>query len=101
MKELVGLEIKVVVDGVGQVAGTLVADQRDIILVKGKDGKVARIPKSHIAMFVPEKEPKGASIGLHVLYCENIQMPCQGVQYIKAGEGFTRTDFDKFMGACP
>jgi hypothetical protein len=100
MKNLVGMGIKVAVDGVGQVAGTLISETHDLIFVKGGDGKIVRIPKGHIAMFVPDREPKG-SVGLHVLYCENRKTTCQGVQYIVVGEGFKNSDFDKFMAACP
>ena len=99
MKKFIGIELTVAVAGMGTFKGILLADMRDRILLKGSDGKVTRIPKSQIAMFVPEKEPDGSS-SIYVLFCDNREIGCPGVQYIVAGEGFKQSDFH-FMKACP
>jgi len=101
MRKLVGGRIKMVVVGVGPVSGVLMADEKDIVYLRGDDdGSLTRIVKRHIAMFKPEKEPEG-SASAYVLFCENKAARCPGVQFVVSGEGFRKADFDLFMGPCP
>lgn len=101
MREFIGHSVKVAVEQLGVVDGTLVDDRESMILVKGKDGKITRIIKSKICGFLPTDFEPFEYVAFHVLFCENKRMPCPGVQYIKEGDGLSRRDMEVFVGPCP
>lgn len=101
MREFIGHTIKVAVESLGFVEGTMVEDKPTMILVKGKDGKITRIIKAHICGFHSTDFEPYEYVPFHVLYCENKRMKCPGVQYVKEGEGFNRNDVEVFVGPCP
>lgn len=101
MREFIGHSVKVAVEQLGVVEGTLVDDRQSMILVKGKDGKITRIIKAKICGFLPTDFEPFEYVAFHVLFCENKRMPCPGVQYVKEGEGFSRSDVEFFVGPCP
>lgn len=99
MKDLIGIKVQFLVDGM-KLEGVVVADRTDRVLVKGADNKITRIPKSHISLFVPEKEPE-AHVPLQLLACNNPETGCPGVQYVVEGDNLTRPMFEAFMKPCP
>lgn len=101
MKQYIGTQMEFVVEGIGQFRAKVVADRRDMVLVKGeKDQFARRIIKSKIISFMPlEKTDDDAN--LLVLKCDNPTINCPGVQYVKEGEGFSQKDFKTFMSGCP
>lgn len=101
MREFIGHKVKVAVENMGAVTGTLVDDRPSMILVKGADGTITRIIKAHICGFLPTDFEPFEYVAFHVLYCENKRLACPGVQYIKEGEGFARSDVEVFVGPCP
>lgn len=101
MKQLVGKQVEFVVEGIGRFQAKLVADRRDMVLIKGeKDRFARRIIKSKIVAFMPLEETDD-DINLLVLRCENPTNNCPGVQYVKEGDGFAQKDFQTFMQGCP
>jgi len=82
------------------VAGVVVGDRKDRVLLKGEDGNVTRILKSHVVMFIPDEEPEAFEPVL-VLHCENASINCPGVYFALDKPGFNQADFDVFMGQCP
>lgn len=101
VREFIGHKIKVATRSMGAVEGLLVDDRKDMILLKGNDGKIFRIIKTDIGCFVPMDFEPFEFVPFHVLFCRNKRMPCPGVQYVKEGQGFTRKDLDEFVGPCP
>ena len=100
MKKYIGIEVKFIVNNLGAVNGVVVGDARDRVLVRGSDGEVVRLIKQHIIAFTPNTEPK-SSLPLNMLFCENVHTKCPGVQFVHQGNGFTQSDCDGFMDACP
>jgi len=101
MKDYIGTQMEFVVEDMGQFRAKLVADRRDMILVKGeKDSFARRIIKSKIISFMP-LEKTDNDVNLLVLKCDNPTNRCPGIQYVMEGEGFSQKDFNVFMGACP
>jgi hypothetical protein len=101
MREFIGHKIKVATRAIGIVEGLLVDDRSSMILVKGSDRKITRIMKSDIGSFMPMDFEPFEYVPFHVLFCENKRMPCPGVQYIKEGDGFSKSDVEDFVGPCP
>lgn len=101
MREFIGHVVKVAAEVIGVVEGTVVDDRPSMILIKGKDGKITRVLKSKMCSFQPVDFEPYKYVPFLVLFCENKKMPCPGVQYIKEGDGFTRTDVETFVGPCP
>jgi hypothetical protein len=99
MKDLVGIRVKFLVDG-AKVEGVVVQDRPDRVLVKTDDGKIPRLIKSKVSLFVPETEPE-EFIPLQLLYCQNAETKCPGVQYVAEGEKLTNAAFVVFMEPCP
>jgi len=100
MKEFIGKEVIFRLDGLAEsVKGTVVADKKDRVLVRGSDGKVARIPKSKIVIFTPVSEDE--YIPIHVMACENKDIRCLGVRCMKVGNTPMETDYEAFMKPCP
>ena len=101
MREFIGHKIKVATRAMGIVEGLLVDDRPSMILVKGSDSKITRIMKSDIGSFMPMDFEPFEYVPFHVLFCENKRMPCPGVQYIKEGDGFSKSDVEDFVSPCP
>ena len=99
MKDLVGIRVKFLVDGV-KVEGVVVQDRADRVLVKTDEGKIPRVIKSKVSLFIPETEPEDF-IPLQLLYCQNAEIKCPGVQYVAEGEKLENASFTAFMGPCP
>jgi hypothetical protein len=100
MKDLIGIKVKVFVDGV-KVEGVVVADRPDRVFIQSEEGKPAvRIPKGRISFFIPDKEPEEFTPVL-LLYCQNKDKKCPGVFYTQKGAVLTRKSFEVFMGPCP
>ena len=100
MREFIGHSIKVAVESLGMIEGTLIDDRPTMILVQGKDKKITRIIKAKICAFLPNDFEPVEFTPFHVLYCENKRTSCPGIQYIKEGEGFSRQDIELFAGPC-
>ena len=112
MKEFIGKRVKFGLEGMPPFTAIVVGDQRDVILVRCLKkteesvepvpvGGVIRLVKTKVTMFEPMDGEPVEVTPLHVLYCENSQAGCDGVQFIHAGEGFTRKDVEAFMAPCP
>lgn len=101
MREFIGHSMKVAAEVLGIIEGVLIDDRPNMILIKGKDGKITRVVKAGIKGFVPNDFEPVDYKPFHVLFCENKKLGCSGVQYIKSGEGFTQSDLDVFMSPCP
>ena len=101
MREFIGHTVKVAVEALGLVEGTLIDERQTMILVQGKDKRITRIIKAKICGFLPTDFEPMEFIPFHVLYCENKRMSCPGVQYVKEGEGFSRQDVEMFVSPCP
>jgi hypothetical protein len=102
MRPFIGHLMKVLADNFpGPVEGIMIEDKPNMILLKGKDGKVVRVVKSHISGFVPMDSEPTDYIAMHMLFCENKGKSCLGVKYIKEGSGVAAKDYEEFMGPCP
>ena len=99
MKDLIGIKVKFLVDGV-KVEGIVVADRPDRVLVRTANKDVVRVIKSRVSLFTPEKEPE-EFIPLQLLYCRNSEIRCPGVQYVVEGEKLSNPMFAAFMEPCP
>lgn len=99
MKDLIGIKVQFLIDGM-KLEGVVVGDRTDRVLVKDATGKINRIIKSHISLFIPEKEPS-AHIPLQLLACSNAEIQCPGVMYVVEGEQLKRSMFEVFMKPCP
>ena len=99
MKNLIGIKVQFLVDGV-KVEGVVVADRPDRVLVRTADGKIPRVIKNKVSIFIPEREPEEI-IPLQLMYCQNTEMGCPGVQYVVEGEKISRSMFEVFMSPCP
>ena len=102
MRQFIGHTLKVLADNFPTpVEGIMVEDRTDRISLKGKDGKITRVVKSHISGFTPMDFEPFEFVPFHVMYCENERMKCPGVQFIKEGAGVAQSEYDQFMGPCP
>jgi hypothetical protein len=102
MREFIGHVLKVIADNFpSPVEGVMVDDKPNMILLKGKDGKITRIVKSHISGFIPMDFEPFEFIPFHVMFCENEQARCPGVQYVKEGAGVAASEYEQFMAPCP
>jgi hypothetical protein len=101
MREFIGHKVKVAVEVIGVVEGTLVDDRPSMILIKGGDEKITRVLKAKICSFMPIDFEPFKYIPFLVLFCDNKKTSCPGVQYIKEGDGFTKNDVETFVGPCP
>ena len=101
MRSFIGHAVKVATRSLGVVEGTMVDDRQSMVLVQGKDKKITRILKQDIGAFLPTDFEPFEYVPFHVLYCENERLKCPGVQYVKEGEGFSRSDVEVFVGPCP
>ena len=118
MRELTGKMVHFNIQGMDEpLIGMLVSEAKDMVYIrveretitnKGgaetyhKEGPVIyRQPKGKIINWFPlEDEPKDFQ-PFHVLFCENRGINCDGVQYVKQGEGFSQADINDFMEPCP
>lgn len=102
MRKFIGHVLKVLANNFpGPVEGVMVEDLPNMVLLKGKDGRVTRVVKSHISGFTPMDFEPTDYVPLHVLYCENTADGCPGVKYVHAGEGVAMKDHEDYMGTCP
>jgi hypothetical protein len=102
MRQFIGHTLKVLADNFpSPVEGIMVEDRTDRILLKGKDGKVTRIIKSHISGFTPMDFEPFEFVPFHVMFCANEKIGCPGVQFIKEGPGVAASEYEQFMGPCP
>jgi hypothetical protein len=89
----------------GEFLGEGQGDEAGTVLVKDKEGVVWRVPKGKIGLFtyVDSKEETAIFVPFLVLRCSITQpsTKCSGVQFIKEGSGFKRSDFGLFMDDCP
>lgn len=101
MKQFVGKKLIFVISEFGKVTAKVVADRKDMVLVKGENDQYPwRIIKNKIIAFQP-MEPVDDDVNLLVLQCENPSIGCPGVKYVKEGDGFTQRDFAAFTNPCP
>lgn len=103
MKDYLGKEVVVMVDGQDPVKGTLVQDMKHRVLIKGGNNKIARIFKNKIVGFIPSKEEDEAYKDVDVLSCRNSSIGCKGVKYFIAlnGKNPETSDYNSFMQDCP
>jgi hypothetical protein len=102
MREFIGHIIKVIANGFpSPIEGVMVEDRPNMILLKGKDGKITRIVKSHIAGFQPVDFEPFEYVPFHVMYCSNEKEGCPGIQYIKEGAGVSLSEFETVLAPCP
>lgn len=99
MKDLIGIKVKVLADG-HMFEGVVILDRPDRVMLKGNDGKIFRVVKSHITMFVPEREAVPFS-PFQLIFCNNPEIKCPGVQYVVEGEVQNRAMYEAFMKPCP
>jgi hypothetical protein len=100
MKEFIGHDIKVGTRTMGILSGQLLGEDATKVLLKGKDGVIVRIFKSDIGGYCSlDFEPLDVRSFL-VLYCQNQKSGCQGVQYVKEGNGFSQSDLEIFTSPC-
>jgi len=97
MKDLIGHNVVIVADGKA-IKGQLLRDLSDRVIVKTKDGHLPRIIKSKISSFFSIDDR--VFVPLFVLGCDNADIHCKGVKYIKYGKP-SKDDYDTFMDACP
>jgi len=101
MRKFIGHKVKIAVQELGMVQGTVINETKDRIMVKGEDDKVTRVIKSKVCAFTPlDFEPEDY-VPFHVLYCQNRAKKCPGVRFVQEGEGFRPKDVEVFMGPCP
>ena len=102
MKDYLGKELLVMLDGQDPVKGILMQDMKHRILLKGGD-KIFRIFKSKIIGFAPAKEEDEKYKDLDVLACRNKSIKCKGVKYFVSLEGKdpANTNYNEFMQDCP
>ena len=106
MKKFIGKKVSFVMQGKeGTITCTVVEDSAQFIIGRtdrnGKD-EVVYLCKSKVVLFMPLEGVDSEEIsGLLVLYCENPSIGCPGVQCVKKGPGFTRSDLEAFMSPCP
>lgn len=102
MREFIGHKMKVIADNFPTpVEGVMVDEKPNMILLKGNDGRVTRVVKSHISGFMPMDFEPSDYVPFIVLACECEKAGCPGVQYVVEGEGFKKNDFEAFMSPCP
>ena len=102
MREFIGHKMKVLAENFpGPVEGVMVDEKPNMILLKGNDGGITRVVKSHISGFMPMDFEPSDYVPFIVLACECEKAGCPGVQYVVEGEGFKKSDFEAFMGPCP
>lgn len=105
MKNLIGHEVTFVVgelpNGNFSFKGIIQGEEKGLVLVKDKSGKIVRVNKSKIIMFIPETEPdESGDLSTSVYGCYNLEKNCKGVRYMKVGDR-KETDFEEFMMLCP
>jgi len=102
MKDYLGKEIVVMIDGQDPVKGVLVQDMKHRILIKGGD-KIFRIFKSKIVGFAPANEEDEVYEDVDVLACRNKSIGCKGVQYFTSlkGKKPDNANYNSFMQDCP
>ena len=106
MRKFIGHNMQFLVDG-NKVAGEFIGegkgDEAGLLLVRGEDGSVWRIPKGKIGPFryANAEEENSDYTPFLVLKCFNTTTKCPGVQFIKEGNGFKQSDFALFMDECP
>jgi hypothetical protein len=102
MREYIGQKITIVVDGFPQpVTGIMVNEDVSHIHIKSETkGNIWHIPKQKLSGFTSDIEP-APYIPFLILFCDNENEGCLGVQYVKEGSGFSQKDFDTFTGGCP
>ena len=98
MKDFLGKQVKIRVDGV-MIAGTVVQDLKDRVIIKGSDNSFTRVIKGHISMFT-SSDMGSEYVPVYVLACQNKDIQCVGVRYMKAGD-ITDKDYEAFMRDCP
>lgn len=104
MREFIGHSVKIAVEEMGVVTGTVVDDTKIFLLIKGADGNITRVVKSKICGFTPTDFEPYKYVPFYVLRCLNKKTECPGVSYIKRGssaKGFSPSDFEFFMEDCP
>lgn len=100
MKECIGKKVEFVMEGIGAFQAKVVADRKDMVMVKGeKDEFSRRLIKSKIISFMP-LEKTVDDVNMIVLACQNPSIGCPGVKFVKEGGGFSQNDFKMFMGPC-
>ena len=102
MREFIGHTLKVLADNFpGPVEGVMVDDKPNMVLLKGKDGKIVRVVKSHISGFTPMDHEPVDFAPFQVMFCENKGQGCPGIQYVKEGTGVSKSECEKMMAPCP
>jgi hypothetical protein len=92
--------MKFVVEGFpAPVAGIMTNEDTTFVYLKGEKD-TWRLPKGKICGFAPMDFEPLDYLPFHILYCENKNMDCPGVQFIKEGAGFSQKDLEIFMGPC-
>ena len=118
MRELTGKLVHFNIQGMNEpLIGMLVSEAKDLVYVRvekevrtkeggsetthKEEAVIIRQPKGKIINWYPlDDEPKDFQ-PFHVLFCENRGINCEGVQYVKKGEGFSMSDINAFMDPCP
>ena len=103
-EKLIGSEVAIRSDG-ETYRGILIDDNKTLMVIKQED-MIVELPKGRITSIIyPEKVVKvpdsKETPKLTVLACENIRIKCNGVRFVKSGEGSSRNDFESFMSGCP
>lgn len=102
MREFIGHKLMVRSTGLpSAVEGIMVEDRSNMIILKGSDGSLTRVVKSHIAGFAPTDFEPVDYVPFHMLFCENRKSGCRGVKYIREGAGVAVKDYEEFMAPCP
>ena len=103
MRQYVGHKMRFVVEGFpSPVTGILVNEDPQLVYLKSETkNEIWNLPKGKICGFsCLDGEPEDYA-PLLVLACDCKNIECPGVQYIKAGPGFSQKDLDTFTAQCP
>lgn len=106
MRKFIGHRLQFIVDGQkveGEFVGEGIGDEKGLLLVRDKEGSIWRIPKGKIGPFryASQEDETSDYAPFMVLRCDNPSIKCPGVQFVKEGNGFKRSDMELFMGECP
>lgn len=102
MRQYVGHRMKFVVEGLGAATGVLVNEDTQMVHLKSESkDEVWHLPLGKISGFTCLDGEPDEYVPLLILSCDCKNIGCAGVQYVKAGAGFSQKDLATFTEDCP